>query len=578
MPFFIRPEDLDTLRPTQVQRLFAEQWLSTLESKVPMSIGPRPLSTLSLLESVRTTLVEGQLRPNTMSTQAEVAVAFVRARPWLRMTYQDTAIVIDALSAVSSVCNRQNARKAIDAIDQLFDALAARRVSSHVEFILSLGEQQLEAASDEVGDLIADLVALGHSESFLYGWGKSVILGQTPETSERSFQERLAQFAELGKSRDFKVVFKHSKVGVLPHSDVLWFVKDAMRDFKSLPQLVLGEAEQAGLAKIRALDYKAAIAATEDSFFRYRESLAHSNRIERLALIRTEFAVRCEDDETELLVSADALRDYQPPTLIHGNTVWRVREHAPSVAAALERVLYWLAVSRRSRGEAEFVGLWLALVSLFQSEDTNHIAATIARCRVASLVQLHARWIAEYLGKAHRLGWQRLTVGDVRRFGLNRRLEHRLRPILEAAASDSGAFDRLGAARPYLFRRVQALRALCSKASRDRIVSGIESELRALLPWAKTVRHGVAHLGVTSITGLDLINHHLRDCVTQTYDCVAARALQGPISTVGEAHREFSRDFDVLVGHVLAEPCLSLLHVREGVAHTEALPLKYWVR
>jgi hypothetical protein len=565
MPFFIRSEDLGTSHPTQVQRLFAEYWLGVLESRVPMSIGPQPLSVLSLLESVSTALTEGHLRPSTLSTQVQTAITLVQSRSWLRSNYSGIATLLDALSSVRLNSSRHNTQGAIDAIGHLFDTLGSKRVSSHVDFIMAFGERQLSAASVELGDLITDLISLGHSESFLYGWGRALILAQTPDASLSSLEERLAKFRDLGKLRQFQVVFKIRKVGTLPHSDVLWFNKGAMRDFKCLAPLTLVQGEQAVLARICAPDYKAAIATAEDCFFRYRDSLAYSRKAERLGLIRAEFAVRCDDDNTELLIPADTLRDYEPGGLIHGNAIWRFRDRAPSVAASLEQVLYWLGVSRRSRGESEFISLWLALVSLFQSEDTNYITAVVARYKVAFLIQLHAQWIAEYLGKAHRLGWRGLTSGDVHRFGLFRPIEQRLVPIAKAAAANVGAFDRISATRPYLFQRVQALRALCVRPFRERVVSRIEAELRAVLPWARTVRHGVAHLGSASITGLDLINHHLRDHVTQ-------------IGSVGDAHHEFRRDFDSLVDQVLVEPCLSLLHVGQGLDHTAALPAKYWAR
>src|SRR5712692_2176094 len=137
MPFFLRVEDLGTPRPRQVQLLFAEYWLSVLESRVPMSIGPYPFSVLSLLESIRSVLVEGQLRSGAVSTQARTATSLIRIRPWLRSAYPNTDVLLKVLSALTQEANDRNIQGSINAIDQLFQFLAGTRVSSHVEFILS---------------------------------------------------------------------------------------------------------------------------------------------------------------------------------------------------------------------------------------------------------------------------------------------------------------------------------------------------------------------------------------------------------------------------------------------------------
>jgi len=309
---------------------------------------------------------------------------------------------------------------------------------------------------------------------------------------------------------------------------------------------------------------------------RYRNSLAYSRKVERLDLTGGNFAVRCDDDDTEIALPTEAVRPYEPPPLIYGNAVWICRTRSPAIVKVLEQVLYWLGASRGATGESEFLSLWLGLVSLHQSESVDYIAAVVTRCRVALMIQLLSRWIAEYLRNAYQLNWSALTPADVKRFRLDRALEQRLAPVASAAASRRGAFDRLGAASPFLFRRIQLLTALCEKETRDRILRRLEGELHVLLPWVRTVRHGVAHLGSASFTGMDLVNQHLREYLTLCYDQLAASALRSEIRSVAEAHSETTMNFDAIVDKVLREPCLSVLHVRQGLNHVTALPAKFW--
>lgn len=117
---------------------------------------------------------------------------------------------------------------------------------------------------------------------------------------------------------------------------------------------------------------------------------------------------------------------------------------------------------------------------------------------------------------------------------------------------------------------------LCEKPARDRVLRRLEGELHVLLPWVRTLRHSIAHLGSASFTGLDLVNQHLREYVTLCYDQLAASALKGEIASVADVHSETSKHFDAIVDKVLMEPCLSVLHVRQGLNHTTALPAKFW--
>lgn len=572
MPFFLRSEDLGAA--TLNQRLFAESWLNLLESKVPMSIGPQPFSVLSLLESIRVFLTAG--RASNVSAPVRTAIELIEARAWLKSSYPDVDALLRTLIAVAEKSTSRRVQEGIAAIDQLFYFIADRRVSSHVDFILSPEHHQTLVAA-ELEDLIADLIAIGHSESFLYGWGRGVLLPRTPKVELPAIADRLDQFRLLGRLRKFIVLFKVRRIGFLPHSDVLVFGKGVGRkEFKKTELLHFDPGETGAMARIEAPDYKAAIEKAINCFRAYREALAYEKKTQRLDLTSDEFVVRCEDDDTEISVPADAVRSYEPPALINGNAVWLCKTQSSSVAKTLEQVLYWLGSSRRVTGESEFICLWLALVSLFQSERVDYIASVVARCRLALMIQLLARWIADYLSKSYQLSKGGLAPADASRLRLGSPLHERLALVIADAADKNGALHRLGTLSPFLLQRVQLLHALCDKNQRDWIVRRLELELHVLLPWAKTIRNGVAHLGSTSFTGLDLINHHLREYVTLCYDQLAASAIQNSLLSVADIHAETIRDFDAIVEKVLMEPCVSVLHVRQGLRHTTALPSKFW--
>jgi hypothetical protein len=289
---------------TQDQQLFAESWLNLLESKVPMSIGPHPFSVLSLLESIRAVLAAGA-RPNTVSIQVGIAAALIDARAWLKSLYPNVAALLSALTALSTKATPRRGQDLTAAIDQLFEFVADRRISSHVDFILSLGKGQALVAVEEVEDLIADLISIGHSQSFLFGWGRGVLLPGA--STEAPIADRVKKFQLLGKSRKFLISFRVRRVGILPRTDILSLGKAVRTKFKT-PDTAYAPGETSALVKIEAPDYKTAIEKATNYFRTYRDSLWYEKRLYRLDLTSSDFLVRCEDDDTEMSVPPDKVR------------------------------------------------------------------------------------------------------------------------------------------------------------------------------------------------------------------------------------------------------------------------------
>lgn len=575
MAYFLQSHQL-TPSATQVQHLFADLWVNLLESRAPMALGPPPFSVCGLLDALRTGLGAGTLEPGTISRQTALALRALRRHRWTRI-YPCWNDLEKALAAVTHADDRATVNTAIGKIDDYLTFLnGSGRISSHIAFVLALPDSKYLEAFQEIHDLISDLVAVGHSESFLYGWGRALLLSLDPSKPPPPLAERFEALAQAGTSRRFLVAFKACKGGFLPHSDILSFGKGVFRAFATPPPWSYGPGELGVLAKIEAPDYKAAIEKALHAFELYRDSLAFSSALRRMQATGGDFYVRCEDDATELSVSGDSVRPYEPPPLIHGNAMWLCDKTSPAVGPLLRQVLSWLAASRNVRGEAEFITLWLALVSLFRTDDVDQIIPALARYRLCLLIQLLASWIADYLAKAYQLGWSALTSELVHRLKLRDRRENRLQHIVQLATVDRGALKPLADASPLLDQRFARLASVCDPAMRRAVLRGEEEELRILLPWMRGVRHSVAHLGHASGTSLDLVNQHLREYVTIAFDQVTASAVTYRVDSVEAIHRATVRDFNNLMEQTCAEACASVLHVRQGLFHEDAHRMKYW--
>jgi len=575
MAYFVRSHQLAP-SATLVQHVFADLWVNLLESRAPMALGPPPFSVCGLLEALRTGLGAGTLEPGTISRQTALALRGLRRHRWTRI-YPRWKELDKALAAVTRADDRATVTAAIGEIDDYLTFLnGSGRISSHVAFVLALPDGNYLEALQEIRDLISDLVAVGHSESFLYGWGRALLLSLDPSKPSLPLAERFEALARGGTSRRFFVAFKARTAGFLPHSDILSFGKGIFGAFATPPPWSYEPGERGVLAKIEAPDYKAAIEKALHAFNLYRDSLAFGSANRRIQVTADDFYVRCEDDATELSVSPDSVRPYEPPPLITGNAMWICDKTSPSLGPLLRQVLSWLAASRNVRGEAEFITLWLALVSLFQTDNVDRMIPALARYRLCLLIQLLAVWIADYLGKAYQLGWSAFTDELVNRLRLRDKRENRLQPILQFATIDPVALKPLAKASPLLDQRFAQLVSVCDPAMRRAVLRSEEEELRILLPWMRGVRHSVAHLGHASGTSLDLVNQHLREYVTIAFDQVTASAIKSRSDSVEAIHRTTVRDFNTLMEQTRKEACVSVLHVRQGLFHTEPHRMKYW--
>jgi hypothetical protein len=491
--------------------------------------------------------------------------------------YADWSSLCSGLASAIAKPGKATFTSAADAICQLLDGVSETRVSSHIDFILTLSDAERPVAVLEVADLLADLIALGHSESFLYGYGRSLFLPAAPVTEPvLDVHQRIQRLHALGRRREFSVSFKASAPAFIPHSDRVVAGKGVASLFTTLPVWEYLPGETGVLVKVSAPDYKAAIRWAADAFVEHVRSLSHSSALARVKGHFDQFKVKCHSDDSELVVSAGTLREYEPPPLIEGNAIWLCRQKTPAIAQRLEQARFWLLQAGVASGPAQFLDGWLALISLFESEDPVRIARLLARYRLLNKVHLLASWCADYLGKLAQIQPEALSKATIAALRLRRPLPERLMPLTQSAMAWDAHASAAAAAGPLIAARLREVNWLSSGERRLRLVEHSEREAQALLPWAKTLRHSVAHFGFASATSLDLANQWLLEDVANVFDQVAATALAGHHTAVATIHAEIDQAFENLLEATLQEPCLSVLHARQGVVHAEPAKRKSW--
>jgi hypothetical protein len=213
-------------------------------------------------------------------------------------------------------------------------------------------------------------------------------------------------------------------------------------------------------------------------------------------------------------------------------------------------------------------------VSIFETDNVEKIAPILARYRVALRAEKLVHWIAEYLTTAWNLGWSAIPRSVADRLKLGAKFTERLAPVISEVRSQSDYLEVIGRQSPLLAMRVSELADLLCPIRRCRTVQSSEKDLRTILPWVHSVRHSVAHLGVASTTSWESLNQHLGEDVSLVYDQVMASALRNTSISISEIHSATLKEFDPLMESVLTEPCISVLHVRQGMTHVFPAPAK----
>jgi hypothetical protein len=575
MSYFADPESIGYPQTAgSIERLFVEIWVNALQNKSSMLLGPPPFSVLSLLESLHQVAAYESLHPTTIQLKVRAAIACLARCAWIRLTYRNWNDLSRALEQASSAWTAATRALVVESITHLLSFFSTTRVSAHIEFILSLqvGEEQL--AYSEITDLLADLLALGHSESFLYGFGRSVLLGTDVTAGSRPFlRDRIALLCDLGRPRQYSVAFKIRPASAwIPRTDKIFVGKHLKGIFTTVEPFKYAEGETGALVQVEAPDYKSAVGRASSFFLQHTRSLRLTNEIRKIEMVGDEFKFRCDQDSEERTIASATVKPYEPPPLTMGNALWLMPDNNGDARSALERALFWLAESRCLRGEAEFMMLWLALCALFCTDDVRKMVRPLARYRMAWLAGALAHWITDLVSQAY--GRYKATVPDAlaRRFRFTERRELRTSTIVQAALTNASILSTIAGDSPLLLLRIKKFAALNNPAARATFLEDDSAELAILLPWYKSVRHGVAHLGTAATSSLELANRHLLEDVTIVFDHMAAAIIGEKCTSVHDIHQTTMTDFDSIMAQTFAEQCVLVTHARSAKCPRVVVP------
>jgi len=294
----------------------------------------------------------------------------------LNATYPELPSLLSAMRDLKATPTTSKIEELVARADEMLLAFHDTRVTSHLAFILGLSDPV--ALIRETRDFVADLISLNHSESFLFSWARARIIGDDVCPAQGTLAARLTEFADLGRARRFIVAFVVGpSPGHLPHSDIFNFGHKNLVPFTTLAITTL-PGQSPAIAHVDAPDYKSAATFALGELHKYLQSLSYSRRTRRIGVVSNDIYVR-SDDGVEITLPRESIRDYEPPAVTMGNSLWLCRRSNPALASALGRCLSWLGSSERVQGEAQFVHLWLALVTLFETDDVDAIVPPLAR-------------------------------------------------------------------------------------------------------------------------------------------------------------------------------------------------------
>lgn len=562
MPYFVHPADLDdTHSPVRpVERLFVETWMNSLQSRTPAVLSPPPFSILGLLENIRQFVHAGTLKA---PTAAQIIATVLNAATnllWLPRSYAKWDDLLNSLRLVqrdwSAICRQH----LVSEIEQLQTTLGTSRVEAHASFIYALQHDDLDLVYNETLDLLSDLIGLGHSESFLYGWGRAVLLGGDPAAAVMSLTERLQQVFILGQRQTFVVLMKISpNVRVIP-SDRIRSGRNLAKKFKTSP-LTFSTGENGLTVTVTAADPKAAVSDAVLTAERYLQALRLIRGVSTVTINAAACSVLCSNTGEESLVDGDTVRPYEAPRLTMTNAITRLATQP--TRASLERALYWFAESQRLSGDSEFLSLWLALCALFDSDRVTAMVRPMARYAAAWQTEAVANWIQDFLRLATSV------QNEDRRLSRSSSQRHITAPsttreAVRRAITEPRKMADLALHSPLLLLRIEKVRAMASHTTRDILIVTMTNDLQVLLPWFQSIRHAVAHLGSAALPAVELANRRLAEFVATTLDEMTAAAFAEGCRTVSEIHSNTHRDFAANTDALFSESCFCRTHVRLG--------------
>ncbi len=576
-----------SLAPGQ-ERLLVELWLEALAPDTSVLYWPAICSSLQTLRNLLAVLqdVERQiLRDYHVRESAEETAQSLIDCNWLNVNYgDDLSVLRDLLTRLleshgnenkgkkqkkteksgneedrNRKVNQDASRRTTTSFLKAFLAKVDRGNPIELQVILisrlaADTTTQFKVLSRTVGELVNDLVHLGHSRDHLYGWMFGAVF---KSMNPKPVLDRFVSARNLGQklAGGCEVLFMVSDRVNVPDSEGIRFVKDVPSTFRLLRNSpFLNTAKQFALVAVpNALDGRVAREQADKHLTRY----LHSTRLDHIDFDRTvdeRAAVRVVANEnTQEFPKA---RRFSPPKLFNDDKFYAIPAAGRNngTFAELDRLLYWLEQSGRSDDVGRLIALWTAMEFMF-SKTTRSAAESIKDFLPAYLVPNFARellvdlWafiehvpditIPQFL--MDRLEVQETGVGNRRKVNLVKLLELCLEP--EATNPLKALIQEY----PIILRKFGRVRQLDPTPQNDmpifRDISRFEREVEFDLRYAYRARNSIVHDAAIQIVQIDRLIQRLNWMLCTALDSLLYQFVHNPTLSLSELHEINKHNF-----------------------------------
>lgn len=562
------------LAPGQ-ERLLIELWLEALAIDTAALDWPPVCSTSQTLRNLLTTLIEVErniLYAYHVGHLAEEVLERVADCGWLEASYSDDLVVLrdlltrlrdihrrveilDAEKQRSRTFSQDEAGKTTASFLRAFLAKVDRgglvgRQVDHLKTLTADVTTNFDVLGRAVGELVNDLVHLGHSRDHLHGWMIGAVLRQPdPLPNPTPLLNRFDAARSLGQQfpGGCEVMFMVAAPVAVPDSDGIRFVGSVPNNFP-LPggsPFLKTQKRFAIVTVIRTFDRQAATEQAHRHLVRY----LHSTRLDHLSfdrMVTQRSAVRNAAGNTQEVIGLRGL----PHCELHNDVLFysTPREgRNEGTFAELDRAMYWLEQARRWDDVGRLLALWTALEFLF-SKTTQPAADAIQDLMPAYLVPNYARsllldlWaFIEHVpditlppDMEARLGVEPTGVGTRRRVNLTKLLQECLKDDatnpLRAVINDY----------PILLRKYHRARLLDPTPKDDmpirRCLSQFERGVTFDLRFAYRARNTIVHDAAIQIVQLDRLIQRMNWMLSTALDTLLFQFAHNRTLSLSDLH------------------------------------------
>jgi hypothetical protein len=564
------------LAPGQ-ERLLIELWLEALAADTAVLDWPPVCSTAQTLRNLLATLVEVErdiLYAYHVWHLAEEAGDRLAECAWLKAAYSDDLAVLDDLltrlrdihkkkekldadAERSRAATQAEARKTAASFLRAFiakvdrDGMVGPQVD-HLRLLTANAATDFSVLARAVGELVNDLVHLGHSRDHLHGWMVGAVLRQPAPLPANPLPllNRFDAARSLGQRivGGCEVMFMVTVPVAVPDADGIRFVGAVPNTFPLLAGSPFLKTQKrfAIVTVPQTLDCRAATEQAHRHLLRY----LHSTRLDHLSFSRDvaqRAAVRIV--ATGSIQEVNELRSL-PHCELHNDELFYATPREgrnEGTFAELDRAMYWLEQARRWDEVGRLLALWTALEFLF-SKTTQPAAEAIQELMPAYLVPNYARsllldlWafiehvpdITLPLDLEAQLEVQPTGVGTRRRVNLVKLLEECLKddatgPLLTAISGY-----------PILMRKYHRVRLLDPTPKDDmpirRCLSRFEKAVTFDLRFAYRARNTIVHDAAIQIVQIDRLIQRLNWMLSTALDTLLFQFAHNPTLSLSDLH------------------------------------------